>query len=395
MGAKNSGPAGSPLPPVSSLAPRFERVGDVALLLGERAVVHQRADIGVGEAGPDGECRGGLSEAAAEIVIDRPLDEEAVGGQAILARGHELCLDRFGDGAVEVGIGEDDEGGVAAEFEHEMLDGLGRLAKQQPADLGRAGEGEHAHAGVLGPGGDDLGGAAGDDVEDAGGHAGTLGEHGKGDRRERRLMGGMGHRRAAGGERRGGLAGEHRRREVPRRHQRGHPGRLAPYLDLGAGKMRGDALDVGALGLLGIELDEGGGIVDLAAGFRERLALFHGHDGGEVVARCGGELEPPAQRRGALLRQQRRPGGKGGSGGVDRGARIRGGKCGDVTDHRTARRVGDGKLRALVEPDLPAADDRGAGEKRRVRQAADRIDGQAWRGSRTGHPSSPVGRKRQ
>ena len=106
-------------------------------------------------AGADGEGGGGGGEAAAEVGVDRALDQEAVGGEAVLAGGGELGLDGLGDGAVEVGVGEDEEGGVAAELEDEALHGVGGLAVEQAADLGRAGEGEDADARVRGPGGDD------------------------------------------------------------------------------------------------------------------------------------------------------------------------------------------------------------------------------------------------
>src|SRR3546814_4509750 len=79
-------------------------------------------------------------------------------------------------------------------------------------------------------------------------------------------------------QRRRRLAGQHRVREVPRRHQRGHPDRLPPQLDLGIRQVRGDAHDVGPLGPLGEVLGEGGAVIDLAARFGERLALLQGHD---------------------------------------------------------------------------------------------------------------------
>ena len=132
-----------------------EGVGDVGLLLGDGARVDQRADVGVGVAGAGGERGGGLREATAEFGVDRAFDQEAVGGEAILAGGGELGLDRFGDGAVEVGVGEDEERCMAAELEHEALHGGGGLAVEEAADLGRAGEGEDADTGVFGPGGDD------------------------------------------------------------------------------------------------------------------------------------------------------------------------------------------------------------------------------------------------
>src|SRR3546814_20391840 len=74
------------------------------------------------------------------------------------------------------------------------------------------------------------------------------------------------------------LAGQHRVREVPRRHQRGHPDRLPPQLDLGIRQLRGAAHDVGPLGLLGEVLGEGGTVIDLAARFGRSLALLHAPD---------------------------------------------------------------------------------------------------------------------
>ena len=117
---------------------------------------------------------------------------------------------------------------------------------------------------------------------------------------------------AAGGERGGGLAGDHRGGEVPGGDQGGDAGGLAPELDLGVVQVRGDALDVRAAGLLGVELDEARGIVDLAARLGERLALLAGHDAGEVLAGCDDQVVPAAEDGAALLRQQARPGGEGG-----------------------------------------------------------------------------------
>ena len=46
---------------------------------------------------------------------------------------------------IEVGVVEDDEGRVAAQFQRDLLHRAGALRHQQLADLGRAGEGELAH----------------------------------------------------------------------------------------------------------------------------------------------------------------------------------------------------------------------------------------------------------
>ena len=86
-----------------------EGVGDVGVLLGDRARVDQRADVGIVDAATDGEGGGARGETAGEGVVDRALDQEAVGAEAVLAGGGELGLDGLVDGAVEVGVGEDEE----------------------------------------------------------------------------------------------------------------------------------------------------------------------------------------------------------------------------------------------------------------------------------------------
>ena len=131
-----------------------------------------------------------------------------------------------------------------------------------------------------------------------GGTAGALGELGERERREGGFGRGMDHHGAAGGEGGGGLAGDHRAGEVPGGDEGGDAGGLAPELDLGVPEVRGHALDVRAAGLLGVELDEAGGIVDLAARLGERLALLAGHDAGEVLA--GGGIRSCQRRRMAL-----------------------------------------------------------------------------------------------
>ena len=61
--------------------------------------------------------------------------------------------------------------------------------------------------------------------------------------------------------------------------------------------MTGDALDVDALGFLGIPLDEARGIIDLTTGFGKRLALFQRHDEREIFADLLHEFVPLAQDR--------------------------------------------------------------------------------------------------
>ena len=73
---------------------------------------------------------------------------EAVGGGAGLADVAHLGGHGAVDGGVEVGVGEDDEGGVAAELHRDAQDALGGLFDEGAPDLGGAGEGELARAAV-------------------------------------------------------------------------------------------------------------------------------------------------------------------------------------------------------------------------------------------------------
>ena len=79
-----------------------------------------------------------------EGVVNAFLHQNAVGADAGLA-GIAVFRDHgTGHGGIEIGVVEDDEGRVAAEFEAELLDGGRTLRHQQAADFGRAGKGQGA-----------------------------------------------------------------------------------------------------------------------------------------------------------------------------------------------------------------------------------------------------------
>ncbi len=105
-----------------------------------------------------------------ELVVDPVLDEHPVRRDARLAGVSELAEHRAGDGLVEVGVVEDDEGRVAAELERDLLHLVGALAHEELPDLGRAREPELADRRVRGQLAADRGrvlGVAGDEREDA------------------------------------------------------------------------------------------------------------------------------------------------------------------------------------------------------------------------------------
>src|SRR5207253_7125030 len=81
-----------------------------------------------------------LDEQLDEAIVGRALDEDARARAAVLARVVEDGVRRSGRGLLEVGVGEDDVRGLAAELERDALDRRGGAGHHAPTDLGRAGE---------------------------------------------------------------------------------------------------------------------------------------------------------------------------------------------------------------------------------------------------------------
>src|SRR5690606_3739527 len=80
-----------------------------------------------------GHCSGQLFS---KYVIDVSMDIDAVGANTGLARIPELRGHQAGDRLVQVGVIEDDERSVAAEFEAEPLEGGRALGGKQATDTG-------------------------------------------------------------------------------------------------------------------------------------------------------------------------------------------------------------------------------------------------------------------
>ena len=115
-----------------------------------------------------------LLEDADDGVVQRAGDEQPRAGHAELAGVEDERLDHRADGHVEVGVVEDDVGGVAAELHGDRLEVLAGHAGGVPADRGGPGERDLVDAGVAQQRlADDLA-AAGDHVEHAVGDAGVV-----------------------------------------------------------------------------------------------------------------------------------------------------------------------------------------------------------------------------
>jgi hypothetical protein len=87
-------------------------------------------------------------EALHEGVEDLALHEDSGARAAVLAGIVEEAHRRAGGGPLDVRIGEDDVGALAAEFEGDPLELVGGLAHDPLADRGRAGEADLADVGV-------------------------------------------------------------------------------------------------------------------------------------------------------------------------------------------------------------------------------------------------------
>ncbi|CRJ98752.1 hypothetical protein BN1708_009490 [Verticillium longisporum] len=307
-----------------------EGVGDarenvLLLLARDLRALEGRGRKGVAEHGDvadDGE------EAREEGVVDIVVDEEARGGGADLAGvGHEAVVGPA-RGAVEVGVGEDEQRRLAARLERHGLEGGGGQAHDGAAGRRAAGEGELVDAGVGGEGGAGVGAAAVEHVEHAarqagGGHEAGEVEHGQG-----RLLGGLEDDRVAGGEGRGQLPAGHGQRVVPGDDLSADAERLAQRVGkLGGAEIHG--LAVPLVGPAGIVAEHGHEVWDvLGEARRQGLAVVERLNGGQRqgvgLDEVGEVVEELAPCRGRQVTPGRVL--KGGTGGGD--GRVDVGFCG-------------------------------------------------------------------
>ena len=112
-----------------------------------RGLVHEWADLNARlQAVADLQGPHLLRISGQKILIDRPLNVNPVGGQAILARGREFGGNGAGDGFIKIRIVENHEGSVAAKLHDQPLDGRRGLRRDQTADFRRSGKGDAVSA---------------------------------------------------------------------------------------------------------------------------------------------------------------------------------------------------------------------------------------------------------
>lgn len=156
-----------------------------------------------------------LEELGDELLVNVLLDEDAGGGGADLALvGHDAHV-RPLDGLLEVGVAKDEEGGLAARLEGDVLERLGGLAHDGAGRGGAAREGDLvdervAHEGAAGDAAEAI-----DKVDDARGEAGFLDEGAEVEDAQRGLFRGLEDDCVAAGEGWAEFPGGHAEGVVP------------------------------------------------------------------------------------------------------------------------------------------------------------------------------------
>ena len=189
---------------------------DVAEDLVELLLRDLRALLGGGVEGvADLALLGLLGEPLDEFLVNLFLHEEPATRGAALATVEVDGVKGAGDGRLQVRVGEDDVGALAAELERGALQGIGRGLLDDLGGVDMAGEGDLVDVGV-----DDHGGAGGlakavDEINHAGREAGLDRQPADAQGGQRRLLGGLHHDGVPAGEGGAPLPGQHQEGEVP------------------------------------------------------------------------------------------------------------------------------------------------------------------------------------
>ena len=205
----------------------------------------------------------------------------------------------------------------------------GELSLDQPGDRRRTGEHHALHPRVGDDSPSDLAGAR-QERERLWRNARRVQNSDRLGGDQRRLLGGFGDHRIAGGERRGDLAGEDRQRKVPR----------ADAGDDSERRRRAGAENADRLG--GVKAEEIGGLAHFADRVGVSLARLAHDEADEFVVELFEPVGGAAQDRRPLVRRNGGPGGRGRSGGGDRGKNLVGaGVARDADDVAAIGRIGD------------------------------------------------------
>src|SRR5918993_907559 len=218
---------------------------------------------------PDPHPRDGWFHKGEKLVEDAPLDEDARAGAAVLAGVAEHGDGRRSGGLLQVGVGEDDVGGLAAELQRHALYGAGRAGHDAFTDLCGTRESDLGDVGMLDESLTDLAPRAYEDVNDANRDAGLTRYALELDGGEGRELGGLENERVSRRERRRHLPARDGEREIPGNDEPDDAQRFAERHVHPTGDGYGVAEQ--ALGHTGVVVERLGHHPHLAAGITDRL----------------------------------------------------------------------------------------------------------------------------
>ncbi len=175
------------------------------------------------------------------------------------------------------------------------------MRHQQTTHFGRAGKGQLAHNRAGGQNGTHHAGLACHQLEYTSRNTNTLGQYGQRDSGQGSQVGRTNNNAATGGQSRSHLAGNHGRREVPGSNGRAHTYGLLDHHNAFVRLRMTHHVAVHALGFFAEPLHKGSGVQHFTTSLGPGLALFHGHDGGQVVCIGNHGVEPGAQQLGTFV----------------------------------------------------------------------------------------------
>ncbi|MCY1520900.1 hypothetical protein D9M68_556950 [compost metagenome] len=257
----------------------------------------QRAEVGVGVFRvAQADALDALDHLGLEAGLQGARYEHAGAVGADLAGAEEVGHHGDVGGAVEVGVFEDDQRRLAAQFHGHFLErGAGRAGHHLLAGGGAAGEGDFLDQRVLGQPLADFAAAAGEDVEHAVRHAGFGVDFRQLQHAQRSDFAGLEDHRVAGGQRRGGFPHGDLHRVVPGADAGDHAQGLAAGVDE-AGLAQRDLLAFDGGDQAGVVLDHVGAGDDVhGAGFGQRLAGVQGFQLGQFVVALTQDVHGAAQ----------------------------------------------------------------------------------------------------
>jgi len=316
----------------------------------DRRLVDQWAHVGIWvQTVADANALEDCGQPRANLVRDAALDEDPRAGHAELPGERRDAGRQQRDGAVEVGVVEDDHRRLAAELEVHSLQGRGAVGGDDPPDGGAPGVADDLHVGR----GDEVGRAGVPGLREEVDHAARerldLGEdlrHAIGD--QRRLSRHLDRDCVARRQRRSERPDQEENRRVPRDDRHDHAGRLGVRAEpLPRGDLRGDTRVRQRLPRAVVQREARQ--QPLHHAFGELLAVLSRHQAAELLGMGIEAIGHLAQRAMAQVAVARPHSGvKRAPGGRDRGARLGLAAVRPAPQNLTRGRVG--RLRDAVGP---------------------------------------------